>query len=576
MDFDSIKDAIRKGDYDKAKSLLEEVEDVKNTSLMDSMRLLVDYELTSSEKIIATSEIKFKNAVSTKKWKDIVYIGGVRTQILADLGKYNETLETAQIIISNIEGKEIKDHEILNSLGFMYNSYGNALFRLGRHNEALELYFTSLKYREKLEDSYSIAASYGNIANIYNETGSLVKAEEYYLKSLDGFEKSGYDYETRVTYNNLGVVYMGQGRLDEADEMLMKSMKISEKYNDEMMIGVCYNNFGSVLRSKNQIENSLKYYLDSFEIRKMTNNPYQLSYSYYYLTLTYLDLGDKDMAGHYLGLMKNLHTSNKENKMFEVKYKILHSAVLKSSVRSTQRAKAQNLILEIINDENNPDVEITIQACIFYCELLLAELSIAKETDTSEKEELEIIAEVKSYTAKISQMAEKANLIGMKIQAMILQSYVELSQLQIELAKELIDEAKMLSEKFEIRYFPVAIPDDVRLADISESKGYSAGSLEVKQSINKIIHSLPRLRIIFYLFDKPFATFMEMKQTLGFSPGKLGKHCDHLTEVGYIDKRKEFDGNKYVTAYRLTPLGLQEFRTYAEGLKYQLQAVSSN
>jgi len=186
--------------------------------------------------------------------------------------------------------------------------------------------------------------------------------------------------------------------------------------------------------------------------------------------------------------------------------------------------------------------------------------------------------EVKTYTAQISKMSEKANLIGMKIQAMILQSYVELSQLQIEVAKSLIDEAKLLSEKYEIRYFPVAMPDDERLSDApkTETKGYTAGSLEVKQSINKIIHSLPRLRIIFYLYDKPFATFMEMKETLGFSPGKLGKHCDHLTEVGYLDKRKEFDGNKYVTAYRITPLGSQEFRTYAEALKYQLQAVSLN
>ncbi|MHA2249316.1 MAG: tetratricopeptide repeat protein [Candidatus Kariarchaeaceae archaeon] len=575
MDFEPLKRSLRAGKFDQAKAQLEIIPDDARYQ-KESFRLLVDYELGDQNRVEKQSKELFNKVLDSKNWEAMIFIGTVRSQILADMGRLKETEEIAKIILPKIKRRDIKDTEILSSLGFLYNCYGNALFRLGKHTDALELYFTSLSIREEIEDIYSIAASYGNIANIYNETGSLIRAEEYYLKSLGSFKSSDYEYETRITFNNLGVVYLDQGRLDEAETMFQKSLSIAASNDDQMMVSVCYNNIGNVLRSKNQVKESLQYFLDAFKIREQCGNPFQLSYSYYYLVLTFVDLGDKESADQFLNKMEELHQSQPENKTFEIKFKILKVALLKNSIRLSQRAKCQKLLKEIIEDEKNHDMELTIQACIYYCELLLDELSTAKESEVGvDEEEKEIIEEVESYTRLISEIADKGNLNGMKIQAMILQSYIALSQFQIKEAKRLIDDAKALSENLGIRYFPIAIPKDERLTETSRTSKstYSVGTLEIKKSVNKIIHSLPKLRIIFYLYEKPFATFMEMKNSLGFSPGKLGKHCDQLVDVNYLEKRKEFDGSKFVTTYRITHLGLQEFRAYTDNVKFQLKAI---
>ena len=59
---------------------------------------------------------------------------------------------------------------------------------------------------------------------------------------------------------------------------------------------------------------------------------------------------------------------------------------------------------------------------------------------------------------------------------------------------------------------------------------------ETKMAINKIIHSLPKLKIIFYLFDKDFVSFTE-----GAELGEIGKEqlqflIDHLEEENPEDQ----------------------------------------
>ena len=95
-------------------------------------------------------------------------------------------------------------------------------------------------------------------------------------------------------------------------------------------------------------------------------------------------------------------------------------------------------------------------------------------------------------------------------------------------------------------------------------------SYNLQNTINNIIHSLPRLNIVMYLHDCGTSTFKELQQALNFSSGNLTRHCDKLIEAGYVFKNKEFIDAKQTTTFQLTPHGYTEFENYSRILKANL------
>ncbi|HOF74964.1 MAG TPA: transcriptional regulator, partial [Bacteroidales bacterium] len=60
------------------------------------------------------------------------------------------------------------------------------------------------------------------------------------------------------------------------------------------------------------------------------------------------------------------------------------------------------------------------------------------------------------------------------------------------------------------------------------------------------------------------------KQT-GASPGNLSIQLDKLNAAGYIEMEKTFRGKKPRTVCRITPRGLEAFRSYVEAIKGYLE-----
>jgi DNA-binding MarR family transcriptional regulator len=87
---------------------------------------------------------------------------------------------------------------------------------------------------------------------------------------------------------------------------------------------------------------------------------------------------------------------------------------------------------------------------------------------------------------------------------------------------------------------------------------------KIQKSLNKIIHSLPRLLIVTSLLKNIELTFTELIELTKMSPGNLGKHCDKLIESKYVHKEKQFIDDRFLTVYSLTPEGMNEFNKYTD------------
>ncbi len=177
-------------------------------------------------------------------------------------GLFKKTL----IICEKILGAEHPD------TAASYNNLAMVYDRHGKYKEAEELYKKAMLIREKVlgEEHPDTASSYNNLAWVYGRQGKYKEAEELYKKAILIKEKVlGEEHpDTASSYNNLAWVYDRQGKYKEARELYKKALLIREKVLGEEHpdTAVSYNNLASLYYNKGEYKISLIYYYKAYKV----------------------------------------------------------------------------------------------------------------------------------------------------------------------------------------------------------------------------------------------------------------------------------------------------------------------
>ena len=91
------------------------------------------------------------------------------------------------------------------------------------------------------------------------------------------------------------------------------------------------------------------------------------------------------------------------------------------------------------------------------------------------------------------------------------------------------------------------------------------------KELDPLLHSELRLAVISILISLEEADFVYLQKQTGASPGNLSIQLDKLNAAGYIVMEKTFRGKKPRTVCRITPRGLEAFRSYVEAIKGYLE-----
>lgn len=86
-------------------------------------------------------------------------------------------------------------------------------------------------------------------------------------------------------------------------------------------------------------------------------------------------------------------------------------------------------------------------------------------------------------------------------------------------------------------------------------------------ALDPLLHSELRLAVVSLLINVEEADFVYIKEQTGATAGNLSVQLDKLSQAGYIEVEKSFNGKKPRTTCRLTQQGLQAFEAYVEALK---------
>ncbi|MDR2897356.1 MAG: tetratricopeptide repeat protein [Spirochaetaceae bacterium] len=175
-------------------------------------------------------------------------------------------LHKALEIQEKLLGKENPDPAATyHNIALVYDS-------MGEYRMALEWYNKSLAIREKVlgKEHPFTAATYNNIATVYSHMGEYPKALEWYNKALAILEKVlGKEHpDTAATYNNIASVYSSMGEYPNALEWYEKALAIQEKVLgiDHPNTAKTHSNIAFVYSHQGKYEDALALYRPTYKI----------------------------------------------------------------------------------------------------------------------------------------------------------------------------------------------------------------------------------------------------------------------------------------------------------------------
>ena len=87
------------------------------------------------------------------------------------------------------------------------------------------------------------------------------------------------------------------------------------------------------------------------------------------------------------------------------------------------------------------------------------------------------------------------------------------------------------------------------------------------KELDPLLHSQLRLAVMSLLLGLESADFTFIKEKTNSTAGNLSVQLDKLSEAGYIQIEKSFNGKKPLTTCRITKKGIKAFEEYVNSLK---------
>lgn len=126
------------------------------------------------------------------------------------------------------------------ALGRIYNSSANIANYLGNPGYAIELYFKSLEFKERLNDPFEEAITLNNIANLFYQQQDFLKAREYYTRSYSKRKQANRLSSGLMLHADMADNFVKLKLLDSARHYLQNGIGFSKNSNDFLGITDLY------------------------------------------------------------------------------------------------------------------------------------------------------------------------------------------------------------------------------------------------------------------------------------------------------------------------------------------------
>jgi len=91
--------------------------------------------------------------------------------------------------------------------------------------------------------------------------------------------------------------------------------------------------------------------------------------------------------------------------------------------------------------------------------------------------------------------------------------------------------------------------------------------------LDPVIHQPTRLRLMTVLHRNRQASFTDLRDGCGLTPGNLASHAARLEEAGYIRSGRVLVDLSFEVQYRITDQGSEAFKAYLAALQSLIDAA---
>ncbi len=320
---------------------------------------------------------------------------------------------------------------------------------------ALDAYQKSLGISEELDIKEGISICFHILGDLYQYSkGDLNKALEYYERSMALFEEVGDKLIHGWNLVDAGNLYHLKGDLDLALDHFQKAFPLFEEISNDFYFYQTLLHIGRVYRSKGNNNAALDYYkrcLNLLEGKKLLWGQDTEGLTYHELIEVMLDKKDINEAKKYFKRFSHYREEKAENKLYlDQWYKLSEALILKTSVRIKDKARAQQLFQEIIDDPNvkfnlmNYLADSKKTATLNLCELLLFELQSSSNEIT---EDSEVFQEINYLLDNLASLAQRQHSFPLLVNILILQAKFALIEGNPTDAMQLLDQAKTTADE---------------------------------------------------------------------------------------------------------------------------------
>ena len=482
MPLDRIRQLILQRQFDQA---LEEIRQLPDTDRIEgqtyegvvlSRQNNFPEALAVIDQILSEDDIKASHEFIARIGKILILLR--MKDYLSILGE----IEPCEQLLDQMDKKErssVKRWE-----GHLFSTKGMWHVVSGEQDEAIESYSRSAALFEEVDDKYDQLIQVINISWIYRAQGLLDEALEYSNQQLRISEDIGEKRYLGWSNFNIGMIYFYKANLVKAAHHAEIGEQVFTEINHQEGLTLIQTLIGSVYRSTGDFEKALAYYqevLSSYAEVMSTNDPlphscclafrdsgiiylyqnrldeaidsfqkglrfhrkrcklrntvidYEIMVANLYSVYAKIVKGD---VNHLQDHLEDIRRTAEQYPWLDVFSKTTEAFILQHKPRSKDKAKAQELYEEVLNEKFDYELELFIQVNL--SELLLDELKLYGEES--------VLSELQEVLSRISETADKQRSIVSLIWLYLLQAKLAVIEGDAERAKNLLTRALIITE----------------------------------------------------------------------------------------------------------------------------------
>jgi tetratricopeptide (TPR) repeat protein len=335
--------------------------------------------------------------------------------------------------------RALKSFEALNNrhgiaLSLFYIGY--TYFFKGGLDPALDYYQRSLTIFEALGNTRWIAECLDGIGIVYLQECELNTALDYFQRELSVAKESKHPFNLYYAFRHQGAIYTVKGDSDRALDYFRQSLAVVEPLGIDWAIAYVFEAIGEAYRQKGALDIAQSFFQNALAKREAKNNDYFVGVNLFNLILLSLEQQDLEQAQKYLTHLQKVTTRIPEEAQgAHLRRRLAEALILKQSPRMTDKAQAQTLLSEIVNE----DTFLGSIAMVALCELFLLELKITGEP--------EVWNQAKAIIHRFYTRAQQRQEFNMVISALLLRAKFALVEGELDRTLEYFKEAKMIAKE---------------------------------------------------------------------------------------------------------------------------------